>query len=163
MPKRSPLFSFWHQWLNRRRIIRNLEVVQDFIVISLSFFLLIDMVLLMFNIGNAVLDLKTPEFQDFTSDILFLLILVELFRLLIVYLQEHRISVEVAVEVSIVSLLREIIVHGALEIEGGQILAMSAFLMVLGILLLICNQTPHIEEIKQKITALIRGGLDHSK
>jgi uncharacterized membrane protein (DUF373 family) len=39
-----------------------------------------------------------------------LLILVELFRLLIIYLQEHRVSIGVAVEVSIVSVLREIIV-----------------------------------------------------
>jgi uncharacterized membrane protein (DUF373 family) len=76
-------------------------------------------------------------FQKVTSDILFVLILVELFRLLIIYLKEQRISVGVAVEVSIVSVLREVIIRGALEIPWQQILAVCAFLLVLGGLLLI--------------------------
>jgi uncharacterized membrane protein (DUF373 family) len=68
---------------------------------------------------------------------LFLLILVELFRLLIIYLQEHRVSIGVAVEVSIVSILREIIVHGILETPWTQVLSTCAFLIALGILLII--------------------------
>ena len=43
------------------------------------------------------------HFRDVTADILFSLILVELFRLLIIYLQEQRVSIGVAVEVAIVS------------------------------------------------------------
>lgn len=42
----------------------------------------------------------------------------------------------VAVEVSIVSVLREVIIRGALEIPWQQILAVCAFLLVLGGLLL---------------------------
>ncbi len=60
-----------------------------------------------------------------------MLILVELFRLLMVYLQEHSISVGVAVEVTIVSLLREIVVHGALEISWVNTLAICGLLFVL--------------------------------
>jgi uncharacterized membrane protein (DUF373 family) len=77
------------------------------------------------------------EIQSVTADILFLLILVELFRLLIIYLQEHRVSIGVAVEVSIVSALREIIVKGVLEISWSQVLATCAFLLVLGVLLVL--------------------------
>jgi uncharacterized membrane protein (DUF373 family) len=40
------------------------------------------------------------DFQAVTADILFLLILVELFRLLIIYLQEQRVSIGVVVEVA---------------------------------------------------------------
>ncbi|MGJ3252168.1 MAG: phosphate-starvation-inducible PsiE family protein, partial [Elainellaceae cyanobacterium] len=69
--------------------------------------------------------------------ILFLLILVELFRLLIIYLQEHRVSIGVAVEVSIVSVLREIIVRGVLETPWVQVLVACVFLLVLGALLVI--------------------------
>jgi len=66
-----------------------------------------------------------------------LLILVELFRLLIIYLKEHRISIGVAVEVSIVSVLREIIVRGILETPWIQVMSACAFLVVLGALLVI--------------------------
>lgn len=68
---------------------------------------------------------------------MFILILIELFRLLIIYLKEQRISIGVSVEVSIVSVLREVIIRGALEIPWQQILAVCAFLIVLGGLLLI--------------------------
>lgn len=55
--------------------------------------------------------LQPLNFQAITSDILFILILVELFRLLIIYLQQQRISVGSAVEVSLVSALPEVIVE----------------------------------------------------
>ncbi len=65
------------------------------------------------------------------------MILVELFRLLIVYLKEQRISVGVAVEVSLVSALREVILQGVLEIPTIQLLGVCAFLGILGALLLL--------------------------
>jgi uncharacterized membrane protein (DUF373 family) len=77
------------------------------------------------------------DFKAVTSDILFLLILVELFRLLIIYLQEQRVSIGVAVEVSIVSVLREVIVRGVLEAHWSQILSACAFLLVMGVLLVV--------------------------
>lgn len=89
------------------------------------------------RLGDLFFSLLVPiKFQDVTSDILFILILIEIFRLLIIYLQEQRISVGVAVEVSIVSVLREVIIRGALEIPWQQILAVCGFLLVLGGLLL---------------------------
>ncbi len=90
------------------------------------------------QIREMALSLLPPvDFQPVTSDILFLLILVELFRLLIIYLKEHRVSIGVAVEVSIVSVLREIIVRGVLETNWIQVLVACAFLLVLGALLVI--------------------------
>jgi uncharacterized membrane protein (DUF373 family) len=77
------------------------------------------------------------NFKAVTADILFLLILVELFRLLIIYLQEQRVSIGVAVEVAIVSVLREVIVRGVLEVHWSQILSACAFLMVMAVLLVV--------------------------
>jgi Predicted membrane protein len=77
------------------------------------------------------------NFKQVTADILFLLVLVELFRLLIIYLQEQRVSIGVAVEVCIVSVLREVIVRGVLETPWVQILSTGGFLLVLGMLLVI--------------------------
>ncbi|WP_392535371.1 phosphate-starvation-inducible PsiE family protein [Nostoc sp. C117] len=119
--------------INRGRIVRSLEFIQDVIVISLCIGLFSFMVL---EVRDMFLSLLPPlDFHVVTADILFLLILVELFRLLIIYLQEQRISIGVAVEVSIVSALREVIVKGILETNWSQILATCAFLLVLGILL----------------------------
>ncbi|MBR8831977.1 MAG: hypothetical protein N5P05_001713 [Chroococcopsis gigantea SAG 12.99] len=117
------------------RVVQALEMVQDFIVICLCIGLFSFMVL---EIKEMFLSLLPPiEFRVITADILFLLILVELFRLLIIYLQEKRVSIGVAVEVSIVSVLREVIVHGVLETPWTQVLASCAFLLVLGVLMVI--------------------------
>ena len=122
-------------WFNGNHIVRGLELVQDLIVISLCIGLFCFMVM---QLREMFLSLLPPlNFPHVTADILFLLILVELFRLLIIYLKEHRVSIGVAVEVSIVSVLREIIVHGILETPWIQVLAACSFLLVLGALLVI--------------------------
>ncbi|MGB3300105.1 MAG: phosphate-starvation-inducible PsiE family protein [Phormidesmis sp.] len=109
--------------------------MQDLIVVCLCIGLFSFMVL---ELREMVLSLLPPlELKPVTSDILSLLILVELFRLLIIYLQEHRVSIGVAVEVSIVSVLREVIVRGVLETPWTQIMVACAFLLVLGALLVI--------------------------
>ncbi|GFE70779.1 phosphate-starvation-inducible PsiE family protein [Chroococcus sp. FPU101] len=121
--------------LNRVLIVRSLELIQDLIVILLCMGLFSLMVL---QTWHMFLSLLPPlDYHIVTADFLFLLILVELFRLLIIYLQEHRVSIGVAVEVSIVSVLREVIVRGVLETNWHQVLASCAFLMVLGFLLVI--------------------------
>jgi uncharacterized membrane protein (DUF373 family) len=66
---------------------------------------------------------------------LFVLVLLELFRLLLIYLEEHRVSVATMVEVGVVSTLREVILRGALHIPWEQLLVVSAFIVTLGLLL----------------------------
>ncbi len=123
----------WAKLVKRIWIVRKLELLQDFIVLSLSITLFCAMLL---QLGDMLFALvKTRNIQEVTSDTLFLLILVELFRLLVIYLQERRISVGVAVEVAMVSVLREVIVHGLLQISENKILAACLFLLVLGFLL----------------------------
>ena len=128
-------------WFNRGRIIKSLENVQDAIVIAICIGLFGAMVVQLWGMFQALW--PPSNFSAVTSDILFLLILVEMFRLLIIYLQEHEISIGVAVEVSVVSVLREVIVHGVLETNWSQILAASAFVCALSLLLKIrCSYIP---------------------
>jgi uncharacterized membrane protein (DUF373 family) len=124
----------WHKWFERQRMVQNLEIVQNLIVVLLCISLFCIMVIRLCQLFLCLL--QPLRFQAVTSDILFILILVELFRLLIIYLQEQRISVGVAVEVSIVSVLREVIIREILEIPWQQILAICAFLLVMASLLL---------------------------
>jgi uncharacterized membrane protein (DUF373 family) len=86
---------------------------------------------------NVLLTPTYLKFQASHCDILFLLVLGELFRLLIIYLQEQIVSIGVAVEACIVSVLREVIVRGVLETPRVQILSTGVFLLVLGVLLVV--------------------------
>lgn len=125
----------WTHWLEKNRIVLALEGVQNLIVISLCLGLFSVMVI---QLRAMFISLLPPlNFRGVTADILFLLILVELFRLLIIYLQEQRVSIGVAVEVAIVSVLREVIVRGVLEVPWSQVLATCAFLLVMAVLLIV--------------------------
>ncbi|MBV6624085.1 MAG: phosphate-starvation-inducible PsiE family protein [Rivularia sp. (in: Bacteria)] len=136
-------FLLWNRWLDRHRIVSNMETFCDLIVISLCFCLFAVMVVQLWGIFQAIL--LSVDYQQVTAKMLFILILVELFRLLVVYLQEHSIAVGVAVEVTIVSLLREVIVHGALEMKWIQVASICGLLIILGVLLLVCAKTPHMD------------------
>jgi uncharacterized membrane protein (DUF373 family) len=76
-----------------------------------------------------------------------------------VYLQEHSISVGVAVEVTIVSVLREVVVHGALDISGLQTAAICGLLLILGGMLIVCAKTPHMDCISAntKLCPIVSG------
>jgi uncharacterized membrane protein (DUF373 family) len=134
-PDQEQPITSWDGNVLRSRIVKTLELVQDAIAISLCIGLFCVMVLQLKEIFLSLL--TTLHFHDITADILFILILVELFRLLIIYLQEQRVSIGVSVEVTIVSVLREVIVKGLLEVEWKQVMATCAFLVALSLLLVV--------------------------
>lgn len=137
-PSFQPLTQTEERWSmnwSRTYLVKTLETVQDLIVVSLCIALFCVMVI---QLRAMFISLLPPlNFHGVTADILFLLILVEMFRLLIIYLQEQRVSIGVAVEVAIVSVLREVIVRGVLEVQWTQILATCAFLVVMAVLLVV--------------------------
>jgi uncharacterized membrane protein (DUF373 family) len=131
MPRR--IITEVNSWFKRDRIVGNLEIFQDIIVISLCVGLFCVMLI---RLGDMFLSFLHPlDLRQVTSDILFILILVELFRLLIDYLEAQQISVGAAVEITVVSALREVILRGVLEIPREQILGISVFLIVLATIL----------------------------
>jgi uncharacterized membrane protein (DUF373 family) len=130
MPKR--VITEVNSWFERARIVNNLERFQDFIIVSLCLGLFGVMLL---RLGDMFFSFLHPlDLREVTSDILFILILVELFRLLIDYLQTQQISVGAAVEITMVSALREVILRGVLEIQQSQLFGISAFLLVLAVI-----------------------------
>ena len=142
MPKR--LMTGLNNLFQRDRIVRNLEIFQDFIIISLCLGLFCVMLI---RLGDMFSSFLHPlDLRQVTSDILFILILVELFRLLLDYLQVQQISVGAAVEITIVSALREVILRGVLEIPRDQIFGISVFLVVLGVIFVALPWVPHVFE-----------------
>ena len=110
-----------------------LELVQDVIVFGLCVMLFGAMGIKLFHLVQLLF--QGTDFALVVGDILFILVLLELFRLLLIYLEEHRVAVATMVEVGIVSTLREVIVRGALHIEWQQLLVVCAFILALGIVL----------------------------
>ena len=110
-----------------------LEGIQDIIVLCLCAALFIAMLIKLFHLGQSLIG--GTDFSAVISDILFILVLIELYRLLTIYLDEHRISVSTMVEVGIVSTLREVILKGALQIDWRQMLVLCAFVLTLTLVL----------------------------
>ncbi len=136
-------FLLCDRWFDRHWIVRHMEAFQDLIVIVLCLSLFSVMLLQLRGIFVALT--QTLDYKHVTAKILFILILVELFRLLMIYLQEHSIAVGVAVEITIVSVLREVVVHGALDISWIKVASICGLLFVLGALLIVCAKTPHMD------------------
>jgi uncharacterized membrane protein (DUF373 family) len=79
--------------------------------------------------------LEPFNFQYIASELIYILVLVEIYRLLIIYLREHRIAVDIMIEVGIVSILREVILHGILGIDPFILVAIAILLISLTLLL----------------------------
>ena len=118
----------------RRETVRKaLESVQDIIVLGLCAILFGAMLIKLFHLGQSLL--RGTDFAVVVADILFIMVLIELFRLLVIYLEEHHVSVPTMVEVGIVATLREIILMGALHVDWRQMLVLCLFILTLGVVL----------------------------
>jgi uncharacterized membrane protein (DUF373 family) len=114
-----------------RRILENL---QDVVVTLLMVLLLVLSFQALWRLARMAMN-DAAATNERLSEVLFVLILTELYRLLIFYLREHRISVALAVEVALVSTLREVMLKGAHEFDWPRLVALSVLLLVLGALL----------------------------
>ena len=113
---------------------RTLENLEDMIVFLLMALLLLLSLQSLWRLARMALAGSAASSQ-LLSEVVFVLILTEVYRLLIFYLREHRISVALTIEVALVSTLREVMLKGAHEFEGMRLLALSLLLVVLGGLL----------------------------
>ena len=113
---------------------RFLEPVQDLLVLGIGLALF---GLMVRTLVRLVREIFTPalDFRVVISEVLFMLVMVEVVRLLIVYLEEHRVAVDFMVELGIVATLREIVLCGVIELQWAQVAALSGFLLALGALL----------------------------
>ena len=130
--------SHLNQRFSLYRLFRNLDKLQDVVVFLCGALLVFKMMLIL---GDVFLDIRAGvDFKTIAADSLFLLILVELFRLLAVYLKYHRIYVSIAVEVTVVSILREVILIGLVHIDYQLVWAMCGFLVSLSLLMLVSHK-----------------------
>ena len=113
---------------------RLLESIQDVIVVGL---VLVLFALMLRTLWRLAQDVLAPllDFRIVISEVLFILVMVEIVRLLVVYLRDHHVAVDFMVELGIVSTLREVVLHGVVELQWQVVAALSVFLLSLGLLL----------------------------
>ena len=119
---------------NHRHAVRSvLEFVQDLIVLGLCAGLFAAMLIKLVHLGRALMG--GTDFSQVLAHIMFILVLMELFRLLLIYLEEHRVSISTMVEVGIVAAIREALLIGTLHVNWLQLLVLCAFILTLGVVL----------------------------
>jgi uncharacterized membrane protein (DUF373 family) len=132
---------------------RFLEPAQDVLVLAIGLALFALMARTIVGLFREVLS-SALDFRVVIAEVLFVLVMVEVVRLLIIYLQEHRIAVDFMVELGIVSTLREIVLRGVVELDWKQVIALSILLLALGALLRFGDlRTPHEQRSDASRTA----------
>ncbi len=127
--KKEIEFYFWIHAAFRRYV----EVIMDLILMGL---VLVSFVLIVKTIYLLGLSLYgETNIAHIISEIMFIFILAETVRLLIIYLESHRVALDAMVEIAIVSVIREIILKGFLHVEPIVICVACLFILVLGLLL----------------------------
>lgn len=92
-----------------------LEHILDVIVLSLCAVLFLIMVRALWDLGRGALSSQV-DVRSLLSQVLFVTLLVELYRWLAVYLHQHRVAVDFVVEIALVSALREVVLRGVTEL-----------------------------------------------
>ena len=113
---------------------RFLEPTQDVLVLGIGVALFGLMVRTLARLFGEIFA-PALDFRLVIGEVLFMLVMVEVVRLLIIYLEEHRVAVDFMVELGIVSTLREIVLRGVTELEWKRVAVLTAFLVGLGALL----------------------------
>ena len=114
---------------------RLLEPAQDLLVLGIGLALFGFMVRTLIWLFRAIIVRGDLDYRGVIAQVLFMLVMVEVVRLVIIYLEEHRIAVDFMVELAIVATLREIVLRGVTEISWQQVITLTAFLLALGALL----------------------------
>jgi uncharacterized membrane protein (DUF373 family) len=114
---------------------RLLEPAQDLLVLGIGLALFGLMVRTLIWLFRAIIVRGTLDYRGVIAQVLFMLVMVEVVRLVIIYLEEHRIAVDFMVELGIVATLREVVLRGVTELAWQEVMALTVFLLALGALL----------------------------
>jgi uncharacterized membrane protein (DUF373 family) len=112
-----------------------LEPAQDVLVVSIGLTLFGLMIRTVIWLIIQIFKKPDLDFRQVVAEVLFMLVMVEVVRLVIIYLREHRVAVDFMVELGIVATLREVVLRGVTDLAWQQLSAVTLFLLALGTLL----------------------------
>lgn len=103
----------WKGWLEPHKLHKKLgnflELIEDIIVLILVIFIFIISLVALYDIGIGLIEGK-GEIYNLLAKFIYIFILIEIFRLTIIYLKERRIDTSLMVKTTLIAVLREIII-----------------------------------------------------
>lgn len=123
-----------------------LQNMQNLIVVAVC--LLMFWIMLVQIYQTSLETMHTKNFRNIAGHLIYLFVLIELFRLMIYYLEEQRILLGSIIEVTIVSMLREVILEGVLTISWERVLALGGLIITLAATLALQH---HLEKGRVKL------------
>lgn len=127
--RKQAVYYFWIHSVFRKYI----ELTMDLILLCLVLVTFVFVMRTIYALGIVIS--KDANIPQVISEFLFIFILIEVLRILIIYIEHHHVSVDIMVELAIVAILREIMLKGALELDTIKIAGISILISVLGLFL----------------------------
>jgi uncharacterized membrane protein (DUF373 family) len=127
--RKNTAFYFWIHSALRKYI----EIIMDLILVGLVLVTFVFLMKTIYLLTQVIY--RETNIPHVISEFLFIFILIEVMRILIIYIEFHHVSVDIMVELAIVAILREIMLKGAIELETIKIAGISLLIAVLGLLL----------------------------
>ncbi len=139
---------------------KTFETVQDLIIILLAIIIFVLAIKVIMKITFELS--KEFEFRAVISEILYVMILAEIYRMIIVYLREHRVAISFMAEIALVATLREVIIVGIVDISPLNLLVITTFILALTAVIKLTKKEEEYEEeerefIHKEMLKLLRG------
>ncbi len=141
MPERKPIFNM--RSLQDLKLLASLDgfkrVLVFFITFMMGLVLLLATIDLGYNLYKDIVDhppyflLSINELLDLFGIFLLVLIGIELFETLEIYIKENVIHIEVVLTVALIALARKVIILDVKKLESGTILGIAALVLALSI------------------------------
>ncbi len=120
------------------------EFVGDLFIVLLIILLFYLGFLALIDIGEDLIS-RTVPFEELIAKFIYIFILTELFRLMIIYLRERRVDVPTVIKTTLIAILREVIIK-APHYKFADFIGIGFLLLVLGILLYVPELLPSKEK-----------------
>jgi uncharacterized membrane protein (DUF373 family) len=112
---------------------RLMELLQDVVVVLLNLTLLGMSFVFLYRVWTEIV--AFGDLQQGLSNIIFVVITIELYRLSVHYLQYHRVDLNILVEVGVSAIIQKMILVGVDKFSMQQLIGISLILVALGAIL----------------------------
>ena len=110
-----------------------MELLQDAVVVLLSVTLFRMGFVFLYRVWREIIALG--NFQEVLSNIIFVVITIELYRLLVHYLRYHKVDLNILVEVGVSVIIQKVVLVGVDEFTMQQLVGIFLILVSLGAIL----------------------------
>ena len=141
MPDRKPVFRM--RSLKDLKLLASLDGFKRFLVIIITFMMGVVLLLATIDLGHTlyvdIVDeppyflLKISEMLEIFGIFLLVLIGIELFETMEIYIKENVVHIEVVLTVALIALARKVIILDVKELESTTLLAIAALILALSI------------------------------